>query len=81
MHNDRGENRQQFLRIKQRRIKQNHCGIHDQNGKIDGRRLGRAVVTAKTCSCWMCNRHRKVFGPNMNEIRRLDKCESQIKEI
>lgn len=81
MKKGRASKRHHFLRIKSRRIKQNYCGIHDQNGEIDPVRLGRSINTPACCSCAMCNHHRKVFGPGMNETRKLDAAKSQLEEV
>lgn len=38
------------------------------------RQLGRTVSTAKLCSCWMCNRPRKVFGRTLQELSFAEFC-------
>lgn len=34
---------------------------------LDPKRLGKVVSTPKACSCWLCNRPRKVFGLTIKE--------------
>lgn len=41
---------------------------YNGRGPMSERTVGLLLNTPKPCSCWMCNRPRKVFGKSLKEI-------------
>jgi hypothetical protein len=55
------------------RLKNKRKRYWDRSVDLEQRELGMVVSTPHPCSCWLCNKQRKRFGPKFSEMKAAER--------